>query len=1334
MNEELTHKVRSQEFQITIDNEQDAHHYQSTISLLQQSRIQGLLNRILSEVEDPHSIYQFNTIDLDLGNIPKGNFENELLYRLEEKLLEFFRKNVSESGSLRNGKRIAIGQQKIEQFKHFLDYGYINRDTNSAASPQSLLNDLLKEKRSILYDVLMDKGRNESVRKRLILQFDETLLENVVLLVSREEGKHIVNYKQNILEIQKKEPIVDNSFNSFRNAIWEIILAYLFTESRGFYNKKHFLRFLIKKTASKYHLSYDTLLKSIHLSIQNDQYIGGLATFKTIILELKQEQDKAKPRSTLTPELVKESTKEFILEIDHFLKTGTFRSTTAIVSKSEANQRLLLTLGTNDTLVKKYITKWFTNSAQKAQLLTLLNARGIKALTQFINVPFVIDGFKLFDTLNKVQSSNNSNWIKLFEHRHYIILSAYNGKSQSSKLNLINLLVSISNQFIQKQNSFLTFLVENKSSFPSPVQNAIESFIKTFSPPLHKTQQIQLKKFTNELIDFANSRKIEYWDDWINRQLPTWNKETKLNTSGIINHVLKLIKYDGSQTILKNYLIDRFSFHAIHPKSTLVTSYDLRTKNNRLAKNTILTSLVDFSSNNNKELWRPWIEKQLPKWIKLTNLKTPQILLYLLKLIEKDNSQKELTKYLSKEYKAELGDYKPRSELNTAQSVVFNKALFDELLFKVEEIATKTHLKLNWNSSVILLLTRVAKKYQLTMSNLIRQLIKHTEGKQKKRVTQLLIDLSNSSEFQDLVEIQEKQSDWNVKQEIVLFILEKGTMPWWVSQYSLEQLNNDFPILWRNKRFENKIIKFIKQKSVAPHVVSLFSLSNQVLIWNSSQVGKSLNEVLIAQGDKSALIISFFNLLEKEFLPLNVITEQAINLLKSKLFKLFTSNSQIPASVFLQLLKDWVASIPSLQNQKTLQLLVYPFVSSTITNKTRNQIVALFPIITIPHRVGKRNLVDFINQQTNQLVINKSNESISEQLLSIAKNKPAVIKKLMDQIDFRKQLLVELNPEELSFFLPFYLPPQQQSLFKLANNLLKEEIGLTLDKKIAIQKRFFKLVLLKISLGNLSNWSLKDWGSLLFYIWKQELGKAQIQLIVHSLYEKQIKSPYKKDNSTIEVIEHIQNKINKTQDELTLKRANPDIPATMPKIEKEEKPYKKLGEKTSKELQNPIFIQNGGLILLAPFLGMLFDKCNLIKSDAWLNTECHHKAIHLLHYAAHGNTESKSPEQIINKVLCGIPISNPVDQNITLTDNDKKTVDSLLYNVTQQWTPLKGTSIDGLRSSFIQREAKFEEEEEQYYMVVEKQSFDMLLDKIPWNIGKIKLSWMLKLLEVQWRT
>ena len=114
--------------------------------------------------------------------------------------------------------------------------------------------------------------------------------------------------------------------------------------------------------------------------------------------------------------------------------------------------------------------------------------------------------------------------------------------------------------------------------------------------------------------------------------------------------------------------------------------------------------------------------------------------------------------------------------------------------------------------------------------------------------------------------------------------------------------------------------------------------------------------------------------------------------------------------------------------------------------------------------------------------------------------------------------------------------------------------------------------------------------------------------------------------------------------------------------------------------------------------------------------------------------KSGRTELVINKILCGLDFRAPLNKAEDLTSDEKELVDSLLKAVTQQWKPLNAPSIDTLRQSFFQREGKLMEEDGQFFLKIERKPFDMLLDQIPWNISKIKLSWMQKIQEVEWNT
>lgn len=170
-----------------------------------------------------------------------------------------------------------------------------------------------------------------------------------------------------------------------------------------------------------------------------------------------------------------------------------------------------------------------------------------------------------------------------------------------------------------------------------------------------------------------------------------------------------------------------------------------------------------------------------------------------------------------------------------------------------------------------------------------------------------------------------------------------------------------------------------------------------------------------------------------------------------------------------------------------------------------------------------------------------------------------------------------------------------------------------------------------------------------------------------------------------------------------------------------------------RELEEPLYTNYAGLIIIAPFLPMLFERSGLMQDNTFNDAGSAYKAIHLLEYAATGSTIVNEQDLAIHKVLCGISLKTPIDLSITLSDTDKELDESLLLAVIQQWTVLGQTSIAGLQETFLQRKGRLEEDAEAYFLRVEQKAFDMLLDQIPWNITTIKLGWMQKTLNVTWR-
>jgi len=167
--------------------------------------------------------------------------------------------------------------------------------------------------------------------------------------------------------------------------------------------------------------------------------------------------------------------------------------------------------------------------------------------------------------------------------------------------------------------------------------------------------------------------------------------------------------------------------------------------------------------------------------------------------------------------------------------------------------------------------------------------------------------------------------------------------------------------------------------------------------------------------------------------------------------------------------------------------------------------------------------------------------------------------------------------------------------------------------------------------------------------------------------------------------------------------------------------------------ESGLFVQHAGLILVHPFLRSLFSLCGLLAEKQFAGAACQEKAIYLLHYIATGSVTAEEHELVIPKVLCNYPIEEPVNTDTVLTTNELQEADKMIRAAIAQWSILKSTSPDGLRQGFLQRSGKLQSKNEQLYIEIEKNTIDVLLDHLPWNLSLIRLPWSGQIIRVEWR-
>ncbi|MCP3669623.1 MAG: hypothetical protein GY814_04190 [Gammaproteobacteria bacterium] len=163
------------------------------------------------------------------------------------------------------------------------------------------------------------------------------------------------------------------------------------------------------------------------------------------------------------------------------------------------------------------------------------------------------------------------------------------------------------------------------------------------------------------------------------------------------------------------------------------------------------------------------------------------------------------------------------------------------------------------------------------------------------------------------------------------------------------------------------------------------------------------------------------------------------------------------------------------------------------------------------------------------------------------------------------------------------------------------------------------------------------------------------------------------------------------------------------------------------------YLNNAGMVLSWPFLKQFFSELNLLDDNSkFCDLAARQTAVLLLQYVASGELEFLEHQLVLNKILCGWPLQQPITTTLDLQPQQQLAVDELLLSLITHWSALKSTSIEGLRSAFIMREGRLKSQQNGWLLQIERNGYDVLLDSLPWGLALIKLPWMKKVIHTEW--
>lgn len=543
------------------------------------------------------------------------------------------------------------------------------------------------------------------------------------------------------------------------------------------------------------------------------------------------------------------------------------------------------------------------------------------------------------------------------------------------------------------------------------------------------------------------------------------------------------------------------------------------------------------------------------------------------------------------------------------------------------------------------------------------------------------------------------------KKNLIQYYFTKGGLPWWAKDVSLEILKEYLAEMIT--QFPNKVEQwFVKAKNQQAIIQLMPGRTYEIFL---RYINPSLNN------DMFSIKKIIEGLLQNQLYGIRNCTPDDIDNIRYIFASYIFRNKNMSSVAILQYLTKNIASIYKLDEIDILVLIREEIRNKGINNSVRETIVWLDKkIASNTEKIDKNSteIEEVLNhhQDWNSIIRSTSKKEKMSLLVSRLKTNPEALRFYLKRTSLRRKLIQGLDEKEHKDLLEPLLGSTSRLQFVTVLTILKKlRRQVTESQYQSVWYHFMDTTLLKTAIERSVVWSTKDWSLLLFKGVLSISNQVNIEVLISEIA---LKISEKEKDVFKKTQEFLENKIKKISNK------------------KEEKIPEDIEEEG---IGNAIYVTNAGMIILGPYIPMLFDRLGLTEDAVFKDKISVHKAIHILQYAVTGVAEAEEQELILNKIICGMEIHEPVERTMLLVPEEKELVDGLLKAVIANWSILKNTSIEGLRESFLQRNGRIVIEEDRYVLTIEEHAFDMLLDQIPWSIGKLKMSWMKKLIEVIWR-
>jgi hypothetical protein len=267
-----------------------------------QHSFEKVFDEVISPFDKEDGVWQIERLELDLGSLPQESFDAAFAAALRAKLKELAL-NMSRGGRRMENKSLScqivytsVATSAFEALCYFLLHGSLPDGLDYRFSDLNfLLKQTLEQEAGKLHDFLESYGHYAFVTNRLAQQLDDENLEQLLTRVRPSESKfvclyvrlHLINYKEQF-RAGRKQPFIERGV--YRVVLWQLVLAYLYSEGKGRFTRKQLLLYTLRGMAAHYNISFHDFVGWMTGALQELQALQLYRTeFLSLLLEIENE-------------------------------------------------------------------------------------------------------------------------------------------------------------------------------------------------------------------------------------------------------------------------------------------------------------------------------------------------------------------------------------------------------------------------------------------------------------------------------------------------------------------------------------------------------------------------------------------------------------------------------------------------------------------------------------------------------------------------------------------------------------------------------------------------------------------------------------------------------------------------------------------------------------------------------------------------------------------------------------------------------------------------------------------------------------------------------------